>query len=286
MSKDKRIPWNKGKTGLQVAWNKGLKGIHLSPSSEFKKGHHNGIGRILSDITKRKISESRKIGFTIGTIIHWGDGKLRPEFSGTNHPMFGKHHTEESKKKNRLSHLGKHLSLSTEFKKGSRGFIGKHSEESRKKMSEYRKGKRIGKDNPFYGRHHTSEFIQRKKQQRALQVFPIKDTKIEVKVQDYLNQLGVSFNTHRQLDILHSYQTDIFIPSINLVIECDGDYWHANPSIYSNPNDKQLKQIEKDKIRTEELKEKGYNVLRLWESDIDKMSVEDLRIKLDENAKD
>jgi hypothetical protein len=67
MSKDKRIPWNKGKTGLQVAWNKGLKGIHLSPSSEFKKGHHNGIGRILSDITKRKIrtEELKEKGYKV-----------------------------------------------------------------------------------------------------------------------------------------------------------------------------------------------------------------------------
>jgi hypothetical protein len=34
-----RIPWNKGKKGLQIAWNKGKKGIHLSPKSEWKKGN-------------------------------------------------------------------------------------------------------------------------------------------------------------------------------------------------------------------------------------------------------
>ena len=35
---------------------------------------------------------------------------------------------------------------------------GKHlSEEWKKKMREVRKGKRLGKDNPFYGKHHSDE---------------------------------------------------------------------------------------------------------------------------------
>ncbi len=34
----KRIPWNKGKKGLQIAWNKGMKRTWFSPT-EFKKGH-------------------------------------------------------------------------------------------------------------------------------------------------------------------------------------------------------------------------------------------------------
>jgi len=33
----KRIVWNKGKKGLQVAWNKGLH-VRLNPKGEFKKG--------------------------------------------------------------------------------------------------------------------------------------------------------------------------------------------------------------------------------------------------------
>jgi very-short-patch-repair endonuclease len=113
------------------------------------------------------------------------------------------------------------------------------------------------------------------RESRAKQVFPIKDTKIEVKIQDYLNLLKISFNTHRQLNILHAYQTDIFIPSMNLVIECDGDYWHANPLKFPNPNEWQKEQIKKDKIRTKELKEKEYNILRLWESEINKMNIEE-----------
>ena len=36
-----------------------------------------------------------------------------------------------------------------------------HSEEARKKMSEERQGTNIGKDNPFYGKHHTEESKQK-----------------------------------------------------------------------------------------------------------------------------
>jgi len=49
--------------------------------------------------TKRLISKNRK-------------GKA----TGINHPMYGKHHTDESKKKNRLAHLGKKMNLKTRMK--------------------------------------------------------------------------------------------------------------------------------------------------------------------------
>ena len=69
---------------------------------------------------------------------------------------------------------------------------------------------------------------------------------------------------------------------MNLVIECDGDYWHGN---INNPrfktlNEKQIKTKEKDKLRTKELQEIGFKVLRLWESDIEKMNIQDFNILL------
>jgi hypothetical protein len=60
--------------------------------------------------------------------IPWNKGKKCPEITGANHPMFGRHHSEESKEKNRLKHLGKigankglHIQTNTgrtHFKKG------------------------------------------------------------------------------------------------------------------------------------------------------------------------
>jgi very-short-patch-repair endonuclease len=39
-------------------------------------------------------------------------------------------------------------------------------------------------------------------------------------------------------------------------------------------------QKEKDNIRTKELIEKGFNVIRLWESEIRKLTLEDFKVKL------
>ena len=71
------------------------------------------------------------------------------------------------------------------------------------------------------------------------------------------------------MKIKHGYQCDILIPSMNLVIECDGDYWHKYPV----GNDI-------DHIRTKELIEKGFKVLRLWEFEIKNMGLNDFKIKL------
>ena len=102
---------------------------------------------------------------------------------------------------------------------------------------------------------------------RAKRVLPVKDTGIEIKIQTYLKLLGVEFFTHQYIkDIKHSYQCDIFIPSLRLVVECDGNYWHNYPMGRNI-----------DHIRTRELIEAGYKVLRLWESEINIMTINSLK---------
>lgn len=186
--------------------------------------------------------------------IPWNKGK-----KGVQVPwMKGKHHTKESIEKNRLAHIGK-----TVWNKGKNtGQIP------------WNKGKHIQTNT---GRTHIT------KESRAKQIFPIKDTKIETKIQEFLKQLSILFIPHSYMNkIEHSYQCDFFIPDKNMVIEIDGDYWHGNTD---NPrfkvlNKSQIKTKELDRIRTKELQEKGYKVLRLWESDIKKMNLEEFKERL------
>lgn len=97
--------------------------------------------------------------------------------------------------------------------------------------------------------------------------FPTKDSSIEIKIQNFLKQLGIEFFTHQYMkEIEHGYQCDILIPSMSLVIECDGNYWHKYPI-----------GLERDHIRTKELIEKGFKVLRLWESEIRVMDINQFR---------
>lgn len=115
------------------------------------------------------------------------------------------------------------------------------------------------------------------KEVRKYLVTPKKDTSIEIKIQSYLKNLGVDFFTHKYIeDISHGYQCDIYIPAMELIIECDGDYWHKYPV----GNDL-------DHIRTSELLSKGFKVLRLWEREIRVMSQDDLKNRLEViNGKD
>jgi hypothetical protein len=84
--------------------------------------------------------------------------------SGENHPFFGKHHTEKTKRKISDTEKGKHCSEESkkkmsDAKKGEKNpNYGKHpSEETRKKMSDANKGKMGGENHPMYGKHHTEE---------------------------------------------------------------------------------------------------------------------------------
>ena len=104
---------------------------------------------------------------------------------------------------------------------------------------------------------------------RKYQVLPKKDTKIEVKIQNFLKELGISFFTHQYMKIEHGYQCDILIPYLNLVIECDGDYWHKYPI-----------GRDIDHIRTNELIKKGFKVLRIWEFEIKKMNIDTFKEKI------
>ena len=69
---------------------------------------------------------------------------------------------------------------------------------------------------------------------------------------------------------------DIYIPSENRIIEFFGDYWHCNPTIYSD--DFYHDQVHKtaneiwefDKQRISDFKEAGYSVDVVWESDLNK----------------
>lgn len=219
--------------------------------------------------------------------------------SGENHPFYGKKHSEETKAKIRLARA-KQINTQAMNDSRSEKLKGrKFSKESIEKMRQHALKRFSDKKNhPHYGKKFSEEHknnmskalkgitlderfdleraesIRKQiRQARAKQIFPLEDTSIEVKVQDFLKQLGIEYFTHQHMPIEHSYRCDIFIPSFNLVIECDGQYWHQYPT-----------GTHIDKIRTTELINKGFKVLRLWEFEINDMTVENFKLQLDKNA--
>lgn len=192
--------------------------------------------------------------------------KKNPTFNrGENNSMYGRHHKDESKillsKKligKNSPMKGKHLQLKTK-QQVSKSLLKYYST----------------RDSPFKNKKHKEETIQIIKEKRSKQIFPLKDTTIEIKIQNYLKALGIEFYTHQYMkEIEHGYQCDILIPVQNninkkIILECFGIYWHKYPF---------GRKI--DILRCNELREAGWRVLIFWENEIRAMEKEDLKHKI------
>lgn len=192
----------------------------------------------------------------------------------------GNKKTEEHKKRISLAHKGKILKESTKEKLRKLNIGKTLSKESIRKRNLSRENFKHSENtkqkirNSLRG-HSVSKETKKKISQRLIEVgyiSPKKDTSIELKIQDYLKQLGFDFFTHVHMnEIKHSYRCDILVPKLNLIIECDGDFWHKYPI-----------GREIDKIRTNELIEQGFKVLRLWESEIKQISLNKFKQRLEQ----
>lgn len=84
-----------------------------------------------------------------------------------------------------------------------------------------------------------------------------------------LEALNIEYVQQYKLSAIGRYY-DFYLPKYNILIECDGDYWHADPKKYKKED---LNAIQKRNIRVDEQKNKyalmyGYVLLRFWEKDV------------------
>ncbi|HUS51270.1 MAG TPA: NUMOD3 domain-containing DNA-binding protein [Candidatus Paceibacterota bacterium] len=254
----------------------------IGEKNPFFGKHHSKEAR---EKMSKKSLEQNRIKISINNL---------PEIrKGKDSPRYGKHHTEETKRRIGLNKKGfKHtkesiLKIITNHRKYQ-------TEETKRKISLIHKGKKLSEehrkklsishmgDNHNLGKRYPIELYPNYglRKIRKNMIIPVKDTSIEIKIQNYLKQLNITFLKHQYLEVEHGYQCDILIPSMNMVIECDGDYWHGNKEVHHNLNEWQLKQIELDKVRTQELIESGFKVLRLWEHDIRVMELNEFKDRL------
>jgi len=216
---------NKG----QIPWNKGSKGTHFSLRTEFKKG--------LIPWNKGKK----------GVQVSWNKGKPCPRMIG-NIYGFKKGLIPWNK-----GLKGIHLSRKTEFKKGNTPpFKGKSIPEHIKLAKEAGYRRYVEKHGgPWKGKADDPKF--REILFKAWQNNQKTDTSIELKVKEYLRELGIKY--------VHPYYLkpkfilDFYVPSLNLIIECDGDYWHSLPKV-----------VKRDKAKNNYLTKRGFRLLRLPES--------------------
>ena len=84
-------------------------------------------------------------------------------------------------------------------------------------------------------------------------------------VKDKLERLNINFiKNYKQ----SRYIFDFYLVDYNLVIECQGDYWHGNKKYFNIPNDIQIKNIQRDENKIKYLQKNKIDSLFLWENEI------------------
>jgi G:T-mismatch repair DNA endonuclease (very short patch repair protein) len=242
------IPWNKGIPMQEDVKKKMIeqrKGKRVSMATEFKKG-----------------------------MTPWNKGRKCPQITGENHPMWGRKHSDESKR--RMSETRKKLlrdnpEMVQKMKENTIRYYSthpspmrgkKHSDEARAKLraARYRQG------NPFKGRHHTEETKQRLRCATIEQIksgkFANKNTSIERLMEKELLRQGIPFE--KQKGLCNITSADFYVPKHFIAIYCDGDFWHKSDWAQKNGV------VKKDNTQELVLGLHGYRVFRFTGQQIKK----------------
>lgn len=170
----------------------------------------------------------------------------------------------------------KKISESRLRRKKELGFI--NSPETRKNMSEARKGMVLSiktrekmSENRKGSKHYNFGKKISEESKKKMSIIKInnpnrkfKETLIEYKIKKELEIRNITFKqNHPTLNIAN---VDFFIPTLGIIIECDGCFWHGCPE--HNPT--WDKRIQKDALKTKKLTEAGFKVFRFWEHEINK----------------
>lgn len=98
------------------------------------------------------------------------------------------------------------------------------------------------------------------------------NTSIERRMKEILESIGIpykfQFIIHFGKTKKDRYVYDFILPDYNLIIEVHGDYWHANPEMFSTLNEIQQKSRRRDVVKAVMAKERGHGMFVVWETEI------------------
>ena len=102
-----------------------------------------------------------------------------------------------------------------------------------------------------------------------------KDTKIEIRVRQYLFSKGFRF---RKNDKRYPGKPDVVLPKYKTVIFVNGCFWHKHDCprfVWPSSNQeywrrKILRNVERDQINCQELSRLGWKVIVIWECELKK----------------
>jgi very-short-patch-repair endonuclease len=88
-------------------------------------------------------------------------------------------------------------------------------------------------------------------------------TSIELKTDAFLKEIRLDY--HHQYLVNNKFLVDFYIPSLNMIIECDGDYWHSRPEV-----------VKRDNAKNAYIPKCGYHLLRISETNINNGRFKDI----------
>lgn len=175
---------------------------------------------------------------------------------GEGNPFYGKTHKKETIDEISKSRTGKHCGDANHMKKNE------YRELSRNRMkSNWSKN--------ILTKEKMSE--QLKETRRLGKIKSGITSKKEKEIGVFLKSLGLNYIPSYRVD---SKICDIYIPSLNLIIEYFGDYWHCNPNKYSEDYFNQKKNMSAkeiwfyDKMKIDLIINYGYNLEVIWETEL------------------
>lgn len=171
---------------------------------------------------------------------------------------------EDEEFRNKKSELNRKLWEDEEFKQKMIQITKERwkNSEYRKKMSEMtsERFKKLWKDEEYRKIMAEKFFRQREKQ-----------TVPELIIQQILDELEVHYHYNNPLVLSDRFVVPDFLLKNKKVIEVQGTYWHADPRFYDKKdlNDIQKSNLKNDQEKYKVYKENGYDVLYVWEYDIE-----------------
>lgn len=243
--------------------------------------NHNPFkGKKHTDEYKKRMSEERKGVWGVGEKnamygVNWKDlvtpeviaehsRKLSERFSGKNNPMYGKSWKDYTTQEVIDGHMQKqrehYQNLSEEEK-----------ERWRQRTAESERRRRESDPKKYREEKSRAGKIGMSKREAYTKTQP------EIIVENWLNENNIP-NEYSPImgDGNRNYQYDFIIKGKRILIEVNGDYWHGNPNKFNidgsdgkrKLNDIQINKIETDKLKLEFAKNHNFEVIYIWEEEI------------------
>jgi very-short-patch-repair endonuclease len=206
------------------------------------------------------------------------DENKKQTYLGNKNPMFGKTHSEEERlyKSRIMKDLWKTDTYRNQVKKSQDEFFERAADDGTwDRANEKRKQtwiKKIGQPSNFVGKYGEREcdktFIKKygmSSHDYRNSILHNNRTSIELFTEFILNENNIENIPQYNYK---GFSFDFYLPKENVLIECDGDYWHGFGKLDEELDDTQKRSRNNDKIKNKLTKSGNIKLLRFWEHEI------------------